>query len=139
MCRKRHIRWTFEHVFFAVKNVSFAVLFSVVIISIVLVKVIQVANLSHAVNASMTGESIDVSMEGIALDRDIILDIDIPPNHASPIVSVERHNESTGHAVVLAFTPRLADFLKITKGRDESNTEFIFIGKCFSSSVINNI
>ncbi|CAF1384138.1 unnamed protein product [Adineta ricciae] len=96
-------------------------------------KVVQVANLSHAVNASMTGESIDVSMEGIALDRDIILDIDIPPNHASPIVSVESYNESAQYAVALAFTPSLADFLKISKGREESNTEFIFIVDCSGS------
>jgi hypothetical protein len=88
----------------------------------------QVANLSHPVNASMSRQSIDVSSEGIALDRDIILDIDLPTNQPTTAVIVEQFKNSSQHAVLLAFTPRLSDFIKISNGIQESNTEFIFIG-----------
>jgi hypothetical protein len=94
----------------------------------ILDKITQVANLSHSVNVSMSRQSIDVSSEAIALDRDIILDIDLPDNRPATLVAVEQSNNSSKHAVLLAFTPRLSDFMKITNGKDEANTEFIFIG-----------
>ena len=88
----------------------------------------QVANLSHAVNAIVNGESIDISMSSIALDRDIILDIDLPDNRPTTLVSVEKDPTTETHGVLLSFTPHLADFAKVTDGSNETNTEFIFIG-----------
>ncbi|UJR20655.1 hypothetical protein I4U23_023777 [Adineta vaga] len=96
-------------------------------------KIAQVANLSHPVNVSLTRESIDISMEAIALDRDIILDVDLPANRSSTYVSIEQYNQSSQYAVLLAFTPSLADFLKVSNGHDETNTEFIFIVDCSGS------
>ena len=66
-----------------------------------------------------------------SLDRDIILDIDLPPNRPLTSVSVEKYNDTAGHAILLAFTPRLSDVRKISEGRDISEKEFIFIGKFF--------
>ncbi len=88
----------------------------------------QVANLSHPVNVSLSHQSIDVSSEAIALDRDIILDIDLPVNRPLTNVIIEQFNDSSKQAILLAFTPRLSDFIKISNGKEESNTEFIFIG-----------
>lgn len=76
----------------------------------------------------MSRQSIDISSEAIALDRDIILDIDLPDNRPSTLVAVEQYNNSSKYAILLAFTPRLSDFIKISGGNDETNTEFIFIG-----------
>lgn len=90
-------------------------------------KIMQVANMSHAVKAVVTRESIDVSAESIALDRDIILDIDLPSNRPLASAIAEKFNQSSQTAVLFAFTPRLSDFMKISQG-SESNTEFIFIG-----------
>jgi hypothetical protein len=81
------------------------------------------------VNVRISEKSIDVSAEGIALDRDIILDIDLPENRVETLVSIEQStNSPSQHAVLLAFTPRLTDFMKIHNGTEEINTEFIFIG-----------
>jgi hypothetical protein len=88
----------------------------------------EVANLSHPVNVSVSNQSIDVSSEAIALDRDIILDIDLPDNRPTTAVTIEQFNDSSQPAVLLAFTPRLSDFMKISNGKEETNTEFIFIG-----------
>jgi hypothetical protein len=73
-------------------------------------------------------KSIDISSESIALDRDIILDIDLPTNHSMTMVSVESFNDSSKHAVLLAFAPSLSDIMKVSGEHDETNTEFIFIG-----------
>ncbi len=91
-------------------------------------KIMQVANLSHPVNVSVSNQSIDVSSEGIALDRDIILDIDLPANRPTTGVTIEQFNDSSQHAILLAFTPSLSDFIKVSNGTEETNTEFIFIG-----------
>ena len=88
----------------------------------------QVANLSHAVNATVNRDAIDISMSSIALDRDIILDIDLPENRPSTLVNVEKDATTETHGVLLSFTPRLADFVKVADGSNETNTEFIFIG-----------
>ena len=88
----------------------------------------QVANLSHPVNVSMSRQSIDISSQAIALDRDIILDIDLPDNRPATLVTMEQSTNSSKHAILLAFTPRLSDFIKITNGKEDANTEFIFIG-----------
>ena len=79
-------------------------------------------------NVSGSSQSIDVSSSGIALDRDIILDIDLPQNRSPARVAIQAYNDSSKYAILLAFTPRLSDFLKISHGNDEINTEFIFIG-----------
>ena len=89
----------------------------------------QVANLSHPINVSVTPQSIDVSSEAIVLDRDIILDIDLVKNRPATSVTIEKSNDSSSYAVLLSFTPRLSHFVTISNGNDETNTEFIFIGK----------
>jgi len=94
----------------------------------ILDKISQVANLSHPVNVSISPQSIDISSEAIALDRDIILDIDLPDNRPTTHVAVEQYDNTSKHAILLAFTPRLSDFIKVSNGTDETNTEFIFIG-----------
>jgi hypothetical protein len=88
----------------------------------------QVANLSHPVNVSLSSQSIDVSSESIALDRDIILDVDLPTNRPTTGVTIEQFNDTSKYAILLAFIPRLSDFLKISNGKEDTNTEFIFIG-----------
>lgn len=88
----------------------------------------QVANLSHPVNVSLSSQSIDVSMKAIALDRDIILDIDLPTNRPTTTVNIEKYNDSSNYAILLAFTPSLSDFKKISNEKEETNAEFIFIG-----------
>ncbi|CAF1303922.1 unnamed protein product [Adineta steineri] len=96
-------------------------------------KITQVANLSHAVNVSMSPKSIDVSLQGIALDRDIILDIDLPNNRPMTHVSIEQYNDTSNHAILLAFTPSLSDLMKVSSDNNEANTEFIFIVDCSGS------
>ncbi|CAF3602122.1 unnamed protein product [Rotaria sordida] len=96
-------------------------------------KIKQVANLSHPVKVNVTRQSIDVSSMGIALDRDIILDIDLPDNRPLTRSVIEQYNDTSKYAVLLAFTPRLSDFIKISNGKDETNTEFIFIVDCSGS------
>ncbi len=79
---------------------------------------------------SESPQSIDVSSESIALDRDIILDIDLPVNHPITTVTIEKFNDSSKHAILLAFTPSLSDIMKVSNENEETNTEFIFIGMC---------
>ena len=86
------------------------------------------ANLSHPVDAAINRDFINVSMSSIALDRDIILDIDLPDDRPSTLVSVENDPETLTNGVLFAFSPSLSDFLKISEGFNETNTEFIFIG-----------
>lgn len=94
----------------------------------ILDKITQVANLSHPVNVSVSRQSIDISIESIALDRDIFLDIHLPNIRPMTMVAMEQSNDSSKHAILLAFTPTLADVMKIANGHDETNAEFIFIG-----------
>ncbi|CAF1412354.1 unnamed protein product, partial [Didymodactylos carnosus] len=96
-------------------------------------KIMQVANLSHPVNVNISRQSIDVSSESIALDRDIILDIDLPDNRPTTLVAIEQYNDSRKDAILLTFTPRLSDFMKISSGKEEITTEFIFIVDCSGS------
>ncbi|CAF3425625.1 unnamed protein product [Rotaria socialis] len=98
----------------------------------------QVANRSHPVNISMSHQSIDVSLMAIALDRDIILDIDLPDNRSPAHVTMDKYNDSSKYAILLAFTPRLTDFIKISNGTEEANTEFIFIVDCSGSMTADN-
>jgi hypothetical protein len=91
-------------------------------------EIVLVANRSHAVNASISRRSIDISCDRIALDRDIILDIDLPLSRSFGMTSMEKNDNTTDYAVVLAFVPRLSDVIRIADGRSETNSEFIFIG-----------
>ena len=84
--------------------------------------------MSHPVNVTVTSESIVVSSESITLDRDIILDVDLPTNRPLTSVTIDKFNQSSNTAVLLAFTPRYFDFIRISNGSGVPNTEFIFIG-----------
>ena len=93
-------------------------------------KINQVANLSHPVDAKISNQSIDLSISDVALDRDIILDIDLPEARPKALITIEQDPDTSTVGLLIAFTPRLADFLRIYEGHDDSNTEFIFIGMC---------
>ena len=118
--------------FFEVTNVSRLsfllneISFKNVIITI-LDKIKRVANLSHPVNVSVSNELIVVSLAAFALDRDIILDIDLPNDWPSTRVILEPYNNTSTYALI-AFTPHLLDFPHILSGKDDANSEFIFIG-----------
>ena len=88
----------------------------------------QVANLSHPVNVSASDYLIDVTSEDMALDRDIILDIDLPTNCPMTSGIVEQLTDSSKYAIVLVFTPHISDFMKISNEKYETTPEFIFIG-----------
>ncbi len=62
------------------------------------------------------------------------MDIDLPTNHPMTSVTMEKFNDSSKYAILLAFTPRLSDIMKVSDGHDEANTEFIFIGMCSENS-----
>jgi len=98
----------------------------------------QVANLSHPVDAVMNENSIDVSMSSIALDHDIILDIDLPNNRPSALVRVEKDPQTSTTSALFAFIPRLSDFLKISPLGNATNNEFIFIVDCSGSMSAEN-
>ena len=100
-------------------------------------KIVQVANLSHPVDATISSRFINIFMSSIALNRDIILDIDLPENRPSTLVSVEKDPATNSHGVLLSFTPRPSDFVKVADGSNETDTEFIFIGKA-EKSLIND-
>lgn len=94
-----------------------------------IVKIMQVANQSHPMTVSESRRFLDVSTGPITLDRDIILDIDLPEQRAAIVASMEKQPNSSTHAVLLSFAPRLSDFLKIVSDSNETNSELIFIGK----------
>ncbi|CAF0876802.1 unnamed protein product [Rotaria sp. Silwood1] len=121
-----------------VQNTSYSMWFQAHILRGEEYKIKQVANLSHPVNVSISGQSIDVSSMAIALDRDIILDIDLPDNRPLTRFAIEQYSDTSKYAVLLAFTPRLSDFIKITNGKDTLNTEFIFIVDCSGSMTEDN-
>ncbi|CAF2600098.1 unnamed protein product [Rotaria sp. Silwood2] len=121
-----------------VQNTSYSMWFQAHVLRGEEYKIKQVANLSHPVNISMSRQSIDVSSMAIVLDRDIILDIDLPDNRPSTRFAIEKYNDTSKYALLLAFTPRLSDFIKISNGKDELNTEFIFIVDCSGSMTEDN-
>lgn len=91
-------------------------------------RIMQVANLSHPVNVSISRQSIDVSFQSMTLDRDIILDVDLPNNRPFTTVTMEASGDPSKNAILFAIHPRPSDFGKISSGTEASNTEFIFIG-----------
>ncbi|CAF0995129.1 unnamed protein product [Adineta steineri] len=116
-----------------VQNTSYSMWFQAHVLRSEEYKITQVANLSHPVNVSVSRQSIDISIESIALDRDIILDIDLPNNRPMTMVAMEQSNDTSKHAILLAFTPTLGDVMKISSGHNETNAEFIFIVDCSGS------
>lgn len=90
----------------------------------------SVANLSHPVNISASSRMIEVSSQGIVLDRDIILDVDLPPSRSAILFAVEQRDESDSHAILTAFTPSREHFAVKDRPSQEITTtlEFIFIG-----------
>ena len=91
-------------------------------------KISHVANLSHPVNLSLSTRSIDVTADNLVLDRDIILDIDLSQNRPTALMATEKYSDAQKYAVLLAFTPSLSDFMKLSERQEENNNEFIFIG-----------
>jgi hypothetical protein len=89
-----------------------------------------VANLSHPVNMSLSAESINISSDGIALDRDIILDLDLSAYRSATLVAMEKYRDSTKYAVLVAFYPSAADIEQMYDGEWHNNNEYIFVGRC---------
>jgi len=89
----------------------------------------RVANLSHPVNFSVSRQIIDVSSEGLTLDRDIILDIDLPQSRSSILVVAEKYGNSTKHAILTALNPDLSHFVTLFEEANKTANEIIFIGK----------
>ena len=96
--------------------------------SSILDKIMKVANMSHPMNISVSSKTIDVSLGPIALDRDIILDIDLPENRQSALISLEKFADPSSYTAVLSFAPRLSDIMKLPGQQNETNIEFIFVG-----------
>ena len=88
------------------------------------------ANLSHPVNISLSAESIDISSDGIDLDRDIILDLDLSEYRSATLVAMEKYRDSTKYAVLVAFYPSAADIEQMYEGEKHSSNEYIFVGRC---------
>ncbi|UJR07093.1 hypothetical protein I4U23_011381 [Adineta vaga] len=92
-------------------------------------KIKYIANLSHPVSVSASNRMIEVTSEDIALDRDFILDIDLPSNRPEILVAVEQVDNSNRHAILTALMPT-KDYQK----KDITiTTEFIFIVDCSAS------
>ena len=92
-----------------------------------------VANMSHPITLSRSYETIDVSSEGIALDRDIILDMDLPENRPPVLIVGEQYDNASKLAILTILNPDNEDFTSISDGENPivTTTEFIFIGKFF--------
>ncbi|CAF3914265.1 unnamed protein product, partial [Rotaria sp. Silwood1] len=86
----------------------------------------RVANLSHPVNISTSSESINISTQGVALDRDFILNIHLPRKPSSMLIAVEQYN-TTKYAALTALIPH-----NLVKS-NYMKSEFIFIVDCSGS------
>ncbi len=96
-------------------------------------QIIAVTNMSHPVNVSESHQTIDISSEDIALNRDIIVDIDLPQNRSPVLVAAEQYNNGSKLAILTALSPVNAVFISIFDNPIIATTEFIFIGMfCFS-------
>ncbi|CAF1583580.1 unnamed protein product, partial [Adineta ricciae] len=95
----------------------------------------HIANRSHPVNVSASKQMIEVTSEGIALDRDIILDIDLPTSRSEVLFAVEQWDNSRRRAVLMAITPNTT--YSSTKSHEKKDkitmNEFIFIVDCSGS------
>ncbi|CAF3863968.1 unnamed protein product, partial [Rotaria magnacalcarata] len=92
-------------------------------------KIAQVANISHPINVSVSYQTIDVSSEDIKLDRDIILDIDLPQNPCPVVIKAEKYYGGSKLAVLTALSPTQSDFVSAIYSSNPISTtvEFIFI------------
>jgi len=91
--------------------------------------------MSHPVNVSESHQTIDISSEDIALNRDIIVDIDLPQNRSPVLVAAEQYDNGSKLAILTALSPGNADFISILDEQNPiiSTTEFIFIGMFYFS------
>jgi hypothetical protein len=94
-------------------------------------QIAEVANMSHPINVIVSHQTIDVSSEGIALDRDIILDIDLPRTPCPVVVTAEQYDRGSKLATLTALCPVQADFISMFDNPVITTTEFIFISKLF--------
>ncbi|CAF3685831.1 unnamed protein product [Adineta steineri] len=95
-------------------------------------QIIEVTNMSHPVNYSGSFKTIDVSSQGIALDHDIILDIELPRNRSSILIAAEQYNNASNLAVLTVLNHNDGRFFSIYNRNNSivSTTEFIFIVDC---------
>ncbi|CAF0916031.1 unnamed protein product [Adineta steineri] len=95
-------------------------------------QIIEVTNMSHPVNYSGSFKTIDVSSESIALDHDIILDIELPSNRSPILIAAEQYNNASNLAVLTVLNHNDGRFFSIYDGNNSivSTTEFIFIVDC---------
>ncbi len=96
---------------------------------------IVVTNRSHPVNVSESHQTMDISSEGIELNRDIIVDIGLPQNRSPVLVAAEQYDNGLKLAILTALSPGNADFISRFDVQNPiiATTEFIFIGMfCFS-------
>ncbi|CAF4733519.1 unnamed protein product [Rotaria sp. Silwood1] len=93
----------------------------------------EVVNMSHPLNVSVSLQTIDVSSEGIALDRDIILYIDLPQSPCPVRVAAEQYDNDSKLAILTALSPGQSNFVSILNAQNPitATTEFIFIGMFF--------
>ncbi|CAF3677148.1 unnamed protein product [Rotaria sp. Silwood1] len=92
----------------------------------------EVVNMSHPLNVSVSLQTIDVSSEGIALDRDIILYIDLPQSPCPVRVAAEQYDNDSKLAILTALSPGQSNFVSILNAQNPitATTEFIFIVDC---------
>jgi hypothetical protein len=89
--------------------------------------------MSHPVNVSESHQTMDISSEGIALNRDFIVDIDLPQNRSPILIAAEPYNNGSKLAILTALSPGNVDFISIFDNPIIATTEFIFISMfCFS-------
>ncbi|CAF3285884.1 unnamed protein product [Rotaria sp. Silwood2] len=96
--------------------------------------------MSHPINVSLSHQTIDVSSEGIALDRDIILDIDLPQSPCPVLVAAEQYDSDSKLAILTALSPGQSNFISLfdTQNPVITTTEFIFIVDCSGSMYDEN-
>ncbi|CAF1043172.1 unnamed protein product [Adineta ricciae] len=98
-------------------------------------QIIEVTNMSHPVNRSASYKTIDISSEGIALDHDIILDIDLPRNRSAVLITAEQYNNASNLAVLTVLNNNYERFLTMYDKNNSiaSTTEYIFVIDCSGS------
>ncbi|CAF1202574.1 unnamed protein product [Adineta ricciae] len=120
-----------------VQNTPYSMFFRVTIDRSEQNKIQYIANLSHPVNVSVSNRMIEVTSEGIALDRDIILDIDLPSNRPAVLFAVEQCGQkSHQYAILTALTPNseyISNKTHDKKQEIKTLNEFIFIVDCSGS------
>lgn len=82
-------------------------------------------------DVTASDRTIDVSSENIQPNRDIILDVDLPPNRCSVVVQAEKYHGNSKLAVLTALTPAESDFVSAIHSPSPiaATTEFVFISE----------